>query len=103
MASLRYPYWIYSGGAIRLEVWDKPEEVIAIATPQIEAVIERLSTDRAFRVKYCQDPDETLGAYHLTSDEIRAIKTGDEMLKHLIVEEKWSELIAALCGPFPGP
>lgn len=79
-----------------------PEEVSTIATPQIEAVIDRLSTDKAFRVKYCQDPDGTLGAYHLHPDEIRAIKTGDEVLKQLIAEEKWSELIAALCGPNPG-
>lgn len=66
-------------------------------------MIERLATDRAFRVKYCQDPDGTLGAYHLDAEEVRAIKTGDDTLRPLIEEEKWSELISALCGPFPGP
>ena len=74
----------------------------AIATLQIEAVIDRLATDRAFRMKYCQDPDRTLGAYHLTPDEIRAIKTGDDRLKQLITEEKWGELISVLCGQNPG-
>lgn len=78
-------------------------EVIAIATPQIEAVIDRLSSDKAFRVKYCQDPDGTLEAYHLTPDEIRAIKTGDDRLMSSIAANKWEELVHALCGPDPGP
>ncbi len=78
-------------------------EVIAIATPQIEAVIDRLSADKAFRVKYSQDPDETLGAYHLTFQEIKAIKTGDDQLLQLIDGNKWEELVQALCGPHPGP
>jgi hypothetical protein len=76
--------------------------VTTIATPQIEAVIDRLATDKAFRVKYCQDPDTTLGAYHLSTDEIRAIKTGDENLRVLIDGNKWEELIQALCGSLPG-
>jgi hypothetical protein len=76
--------------------------VIAIATPQIEAVIERLSTDRAFRVKYCQDPDRTLRASHLTPDEIQAFKTGDNHLMGLIADGKWEEFIHALCGHNPG-
>lgn len=77
--------------------------MIAIATPQIEAVIERLSVDKAFRVKYCQDPDGTLAAYHLTPDEIKGIKTGDDQLMELIDGNKWEELVQALCGPHPGP
>lgn len=77
-------------------------EVTVIATPQIEAVIDRLVTDKAFRVKYCQDPDVTLGAYHLTTEEIRCIKTGDEHLRVLIDENKWEELIGALCRSLPG-
>jgi hypothetical protein len=76
--------------------------VIAIATPQIEAVIERLSTDSAFRVKYCHDPDGTLGSYRLTPDEIRAIKSGDDRLLELIEGEDWDRLIVALCGADPG-
>jgi hypothetical protein len=75
----------------------------AIATPQIEAVIDRLAVDRAFRMKYCQDPDGTLSAYHLTPEEVLAIKTGDDGLTQLVTEEKWEELIRALCGPVPGP
>lgn len=74
-----------------------------MATPQIEAVIDRLAEDRAFRVKYCQDPDGTLGAYHLSSEEIRAIKTGDHQLQTLIDGRKWETLVRALCGPDPGP
>lgn len=54
-------------------------------------------------MKYCQDPDGTLSAYHLTPEEILAIKTGDEGLTQLVAEEKWEELIHALCGPLPGP
>jgi hypothetical protein len=77
--------------------------VIAIATPQIEAVIDRLTADKAFRVKYCQDPDGTLAPYHLTSDEIKGIKTGDDQLMELIDGNKWEELVQALCGPHPGP
>jgi hypothetical protein len=77
-------------------------EVTAIATPQIEAAIERLRTDEAFRVRYCQDPDSTLRAYHLTSREIRAIKTGDDYLRLLVDENKWEDLIHALCGSLPG-
>jgi hypothetical protein len=77
-------------------------EVTAIATPQIEAVIDRLATDKAFRVKYCQDPDSTLSAYHLSKDEIRCIKTGDDHLRALVDENKWEELIQALCGSLPG-
>jgi hypothetical protein len=76
---------------------------VAIATPHIEAVIDRLSADQAFRVKYCQDPDGTLAAYHLSTEEIQAIKTGDDRLQQLIGENKWDELIQALCGPHPGP
>ena len=74
-----------------------------MATPQIEAVIDRLSSDKAFRVKYCQDPDGTLRAYHLTPDEIRHIKTGDDRLLEVIDGERWDELVKALCGPNPGP
>jgi hypothetical protein len=77
-------------------------EVTAIATPQIEAVIDRLARDKAFRVKYCQDPDSTLSAYHLSKDEIRCIKTGDDHLRALVDENKWEELIQALCGSLPG-
>jgi hypothetical protein len=76
--------------------------VIVIATPQIEAVIDRLAQDRAFRVKYCQDPDGTLGAYHLTTEEIRYMKSGDDRLLDLIDGNKWDEFIKALCGPNPG-
>jgi hypothetical protein len=74
--------------------------VNAIAVEQIEAVIGRLAHDKAFRVKYCQDPDSTLEAY-LTPEEIRAIKTGDGHRLTLMGCEKWDELHAALCGSLP--
>lgn len=74
-----------------------------MATPQIEAVIDRLATDQVFRQQYCQDPDGTLSRYHLAPDQIQAIKTGDDQIKHLIDEEKWEDLVQALCGPHPGP
>jgi hypothetical protein len=85
-------------------VWGSfKQEVSAIATPQIEAVIERLATDQAFRTQYCKDPDTTLRMYHLTPEEIYAIKSGDDGLSQLIADEKWETLIHALCGPLPGP
>lgn len=75
----------------------------AIAVEQLDAVIYRLSSDRAFWVKYCQDPDGTLESY-LTPDEIRAIKSGDgHQLEQLGAGEKWERLTQALCGPHPGP
>lgn len=65
-------------------------------------MIERLSSDKAFRVKYCQDPDGTLSAYHLTPDEILAFKSGDDHLAGLTSDQKWEDYIQALCGPNPG-
>jgi hypothetical protein len=63
-------------------------------------VIDRLSRDRAFRVKYCQDPDGTLAAY-LTPEEIHAIKTGDGHGVSLVNGTSWSDLTAALCSGQP--
>lgn len=71
-----------------------------IATEHVEAIIDRLSRDRAFRVKYCEDPDGTLESY-LTPEEIRAIKTGDGHSLSLLGGHKWEELTAAFCGPHP--
>jgi hypothetical protein len=76
-------------------------EVIAIAIEQFETVVGRLARDKAFRVKYCQNPDTTLEAY-LTPEEIHAIKTGDGHRLHLMgCGDKWEELTQALCGPQP--
>jgi hypothetical protein len=77
--------------------------VIAIATLPIEAVIDRLAHDRAFRVSYCNDPEGALRAYNLTPDEIRAIKTCDDGLLASVKGDKWDALIRALCGTDPGP
>jgi hypothetical protein len=75
--------------------------VSAIAIEQLETVIARLSRDKAFRVKYCQDPDGTLEAY-LTPEEIRAIKTGDGHLLALMgCSEHVENLTAAFAGPHP--
>jgi len=74
--------------------------VSTIAIEQIETVITRLTRDKAFRVKYCQDPDGTLDAY-LTPEEIRAIKSGDGHSLSLMGCDKWEELTSALCGPHP--
>jgi hypothetical protein len=77
--------------------------VIAIAIEQIETVIDRLTKDKAFRAKYCRDPDGTLAEY-LTPDEIHAIKTGNgELLGQLGKSARWQELSAGLCGADPGP
>jgi hypothetical protein len=66
-------------------------------------VIDRLAADKAFRTQYCQDPDGTLGTYHLSADEIRAFKTGDDRLLQMITDEKWEDLIKALCGSSIAP
>ena len=77
--------------------------MIAISIEQIETVIDRLKKDKAFRVKYCQDPDRTLAEY-LSPVEIHAIKTGDgRLLGQLGTSSRWQELSAGLCGPDPGP
>jgi hypothetical protein len=77
--------------------------VIAIAIAHIETVIERLTNDRAFRMKYCQDPDRTLRSY-LSPAEIRAIKSGDSyLLGQFGTSVRWQQLTAALCGSDPGP
>ena len=79
------------------------EEVIAIATQHIDTVIARLSNDRAFRMRFCQDPDAALESY-LTPEEIRAIKTGDGyMLYRLGAGDRWEQLTEVLCGHDPGP
>lgn len=75
--------------------------MIAIATEQIETVIRRLATDKAFRMKYSQDPDGCLGAY-LSPEEIQAIKTGDSHRLQQMGCGSWDELITTLCGPNPG-
>ncbi|GAC1328103.1 MAG: hypothetical protein NVS2B16_02160 [Chloroflexota bacterium] len=77
--------------------------MVVIAIHQIEDVIDRLSADAAFRTQYCQDPDATLEAY-LSPDEIRAIKTGDaHRVAGLGCSDRWNQLTATLCGPYPGP
>jgi hypothetical protein len=73
--------------------------VSAIAIEQLETVIARLRHDRAFRVKYCQDPDGTLESY-LTPEEIRAIKTGDG---HWLVQMGCCEHVEDLTATFAGP
>jgi hypothetical protein len=70
-----------------------------IAVGQIETVIGRLTQDKGFRVKYCQDPDGALEGY-LTPEEIRAVKTGDgHRLETLGGGGYWQQLNDALCGP----
>lgn len=78
-------------------------EVVVIAIQQIEEVINRLSTDKAFRMKYRQNPDTALETY-LSPEEIHAIKTGDGYwLAAMGCGNRWGELTAALCGSDPGP
>lgn len=72
-----------------------------IAIEQIDTIIERLTNDRAFRAKYCQDPDGTLES-HLTSAEIRAIKTGDgDALRRMGCGKSWDDFTASLCVQSP--
>jgi hypothetical protein len=75
--------------------------VSAIAIQQLETVIARLTRDKAFRVKYCQDPDATLKAY-LSPEEIQAVKTGDgHWLARMGCSEHMENLTAAFAGPHP--
>lgn len=70
-----------------------------IASEHIQAVIGRLTHDKAFRVKYCQDPDRALEMY-LTPEEIQAVKTGDgHQLALMGCAERVEDLTAAFCGP----
>ena len=72
--------------------------MIVIVTQPIEIVIQRLAADKAFRMKYSQDPDGTLEAY-LSPEEIRAVKTGDgHRLMLLLDGGQWEALNSALCG-----
>ncbi len=76
-------------------------KVIGMATEQIDVVVGRLVRDKAFRMKYSQDPDRALESY-LSPEEIRAIKTGDgHHLQLLGSGDRWTELTQALCGPHP--
>jgi len=77
--------------------------VIAIATLPLDTVIDKLSHDRAFRLKYCQSPDRALENF-LSPDEIRAIKTGDGHAFDCAGQgEAFRRLTETLCGPDPGP
>jgi hypothetical protein len=79
------------------------QEVIAIATQEIETVVQRLSADPEFRLRYSQDPDGALRSY-LSPEQIQAIKTGDgHKLQQLGCGGQWDKLVATLCGPDPGP
>jgi hypothetical protein len=66
----------------------------------METVIGRLTYDKAFRVKYCQDPDGTLEMY-LSPEEIHAIKTGDGHSLSMMGCERVPELLASLCTNTP--
>jgi hypothetical protein len=77
------------------------QEVNAIATERIDTVIGRLARDKAFRMKYCQDPDRALES-HLSPEEIRAIKTGDgHRLSLLGAGESWEAFTREMCGQNP--
>jgi hypothetical protein len=78
------------------------QEVIAIATEQIETVIARLAQDKAFLMKYCQDPDKALEGY-LSPAEILAIKTGDgHSLIQMGAGDSWEAFTRAVCGQHAG-
>ena len=63
-----------------------------MAVDQISAVIDRLQTDNTFRVQYCSDPDTALSLYHLSGDEVRALKTGDGLQLELIgLGQRWED------------
>lgn len=66
-------------------------------------MIDKLSHDRAFRVKYCQNPDRALEAF-LSPEEIQAIKTGDGLpFDRAGQGEAFRRLTETLCGHDPGP
>lgn len=72
-----------------------------MAAQEIDSVIARLARDRAFRQKYCQDPDRALEAY-LSPEEIRAIKTGDGLsLQRMGAGKGWDEFTQELCTQSP--
>jgi hypothetical protein len=74
-----------------------------VAVNQISAVIDRLQHDNSFRMQYCSDPDTALSVYHLSGNELRALKTGDGLeLEFMGLGQKWDEFLQTLCGPNPG-
>ncbi len=74
-----------------------------MSTQRVESVLSRLTTDKAFRMQYCKDPDGTLSEY-LSVEEIRHIKTGDHhSLDRSDTCSRLHALSAELCGSDPGP
>jgi len=74
-----------------------------LAVNHISAVIDRLQSDTTFRTQYCDDPDRALSTYHLSGNEVRALKTGDGLELELMgLGQKWDEFVQAVCGPHPG-
>jgi hypothetical protein len=71
-----------------------------MAVDQLETIIGRLAHDKAFRVKYCEDPDAALQAY-LSPQEIKAIKSGDGHTRTGIRSGRWDEMLASLCKEVP--
>lgn len=72
-----------------------------MATEQVETVITRLTQDKAFRIKYCQDPDGTLESY-LSPEAIQAIKTGDgHRLTGMGAGDSWEAFTLNLCMQSP--
>ncbi|HZU07007.1 MAG TPA: Os1348 family NHLP clan protein [Chloroflexota bacterium] len=56
-------------------------------------VIERASTDAAFRAQLQSDPDRALAGYELTAEERAALLSGDPgQLQSLGVEQRVSKL-----------
>ena len=74
-----------------------------MAVNHVTAVIDRLQSDNAFRLRYRDDPDAVLSSYRLTGNEVRALKTGDGFELELMgLGQKWDEFVNAICGPHPG-
>jgi hypothetical protein len=71
-----------------------------MAIEHVETVIGRLTNDRAFRLKYCEDPDAALQMY-LSPEQIKAVKSGDGHTLSCMGSDRWDELFASLCREVP--
>jgi hypothetical protein len=67
-------------------------------------IVERVSTDPAFRAQFESDPESALAGYNLTADERAALIRGDEnQLRELGVDVRMAKYIPQPTTDTPWP
>ena len=73
-----------------------------MSTEGVAAFLEKALNDESFQAQLRKDPDNALGEFDLTDNEIEAIKSGgEEELQSLGVDERLSKL-SFFGGGIPG-